>query len=1078
MAASDSSTERQLLERLQIATQVAGIFVWELDWGTNRISWDANQPKVASGNHHFGQELGNALFEWVHPEDRGIGHEAMRTALMQGRTDASFRYRLLLADQSVRHIQAYARTTTCDDGQPLRSLGVSWDITSEVQATARLQSIAEHERKLSEHLSLATAAVGMQCWEFEYATDTFTWFHELPDEMGTAGLSTRQTGEVLMAAILPEDAEAVRRETEQALAAGATSMTTRMRRRASDGQVRHVQLYQRFTRDAEGRPVRAIGATRDITIEVEAAERFREQAELLHDAQRRLERASLSIHEGHWELDLLTLKHWASSSYSALLGYQPDELDLDCMDKVTRLSHPDDAPLAREALRNHIENDTPHDHEIRLRLKDGSYRWFRVRGKAERDADGRAIRLSGSIQDIQKQKLMEDELKTARLRLERAIRGTHDGMWEWDLALQTLWVSPRYEEILDYAEGEVSRTAKTPNALVHPDDLQTSQTAQQAHFERGAPYDVEVRMRARAGVYRWIRMRGEAERDAAGQPLRLAGSIQDVTQSRAARDALIQASEAAQAANRSKSAFLANMSHEIRTPMNAIIGMTSLLLESELHDEQRDCAETIQTSAQSLLAVINDILDFSKIEAGKLDVETIEMNLHDNVGEVLVMLAFQAAAKNLRLTVQVQPDMPHKVIGDPQRIRQCLINLISNAIKFTPSGEVVAEVSVAGRHDGRVLARFEVRDTGIGIAPEALPTLFQPFVQGDSSTTRHFGGTGLGLSIVRRLVEMMGGEVGVQSKLGKGSTFWFLLPLEVGDAARESSAAQVRREQADASRGRLLRRYAGRVLLVEDNPVNQKVARSFLERMGCEVTVAADGLAAVEAFAQSKYRLVLIDLQMPLMDGYSATDCMRKLEPGVERTPIVALTASAMIGQRERCLASGMDELLTKPLDIGRLQAVLDRFGLRIDSGDRGLDEAAVAQLVAAPSAVAAVDRERLRQVTGNDADFARDLARTFSLNSAELIAQLRESATRGDRTTLGRAAHTLKGACANIYAQPLHELCSELETRADALTEPDLTQHIARLVAERERVIRALHNLASAPAAAERLDAEPRASR
>src|SRR5579872_3967016 len=723
MAASDPSAERQLLERLQIATQVAGIFVWELDWRTNQISWDVNHPDVASDNRHYGHELGSELFAFVHPEDRGIGHEAMRAALTQGRTDASFRYRLLLADQSVRHMQAYARTSTDEDGQPRRSLGVSWDITQEVEATQRLQAIAEHDRKLSEHLSLATSAVGMQCWEFEYATDTFTWFHELPDEMGTEGLSTRQTGEVLMAAILPEDAEAVRRETEAALAAGAASMTTRMRRRTTDGRVRHVQLYQRFTRDTAGRPVRAIGATRDITIEVETADRFREQAEQLRDAQRRLERASLSIHEGHWELDLLTMKHWASSSYSALLGYEPGELDLDCMDKVERLVHPDDAPLGREGMRNHIENDAVNDHEMRLRLKDGSYRWFRVRGKAERDAHGRAIRLSGSIQDIHKQKLMEDELKTARLRLERAIRGTHDGLWEWDLAQRTLWVSPRYEAILGYPEGEVSRTAATPNALVHPDDLEICRRAQQAHFEAGTPYDVEVRMRACTGEYRWIRMRGEAERDELQRPLRLAGSIQDVTQARAARDALIQASEAAQAANRSKSAFLANMSHEIRTPMNGIVGMTSLLLQSALDDTQRDWAETIRTSGQSLLAIINDILDFSKIEAGKLEVEAIEMNLHDSVGEVLAILAFQAAAKNLRLSVEVRPEVPRRVIGDPQRIRQCLINLISNAIKFTPSGAVVAEVSVAERRGSEVLTRFEVRDSGIGIAPEALRTL-------------------------------------------------------------------------------------------------------------------------------------------------------------------------------------------------------------------------------------------------------------------------------------------------------------------------------------------------------------------
>ena len=445
MATSDSLTERELLERLRIATQVAGIFVWELDWRANCISWDSDHSQITSDNRHYGRELGNGFLEWVHPQDRGIGHEAMRTALVQGRTDASFRYRLLLSDQSVRHIQAYARTSTDEDGQPRRSLGVSWDITKEVEATARLQAIAEHDRKLSEHLGLATSAVGMQCWEFEYATDTFTWFHQLPEEMGTEGLSTRQTGEVLMAAILPEDAEAVRRETEQALAAGVTSMTTRMRRRTSDGRVRHVQLYQRFTRDADGRPVRAIGATRDITIEVEAAERFREQAEQLHDAQRRLERArspsarDIGARSSDEEaLGLLQLQRVARVS-------EGGELELDCMEKVTPLIHPDDLSRGAKRCATILSTMRRTIMSCACGSRTAAIGGFGCERRPSAIRPAAPIRLSGSIQDIHKQKLMEDELKIARLRLERAIRGTHDGLWEWDLALQTLWVSPRYE---------------------------------------------------------------------------------------------------------------------------------------------------------------------------------------------------------------------------------------------------------------------------------------------------------------------------------------------------------------------------------------------------------------------------------------------------------------------------------------------------------------------------------------------------------------------------------------------------------------------------------------------------------
>ncbi|MGH8259020.1 MAG: PAS domain-containing protein, partial [Steroidobacteraceae bacterium] len=419
---------------------------------------------------------------------------------------------------------------------------------------------------------------------------------------------------------------------------------------------------------------------------------------------------SLSIHEGHWDIDVLSGKHWASGSYYALLGYSPDELEIDTIEKVDSFIHPEDLPTARNLSAQHLATGTPYSHEMRLRQKDGTYRWFHILGQAERDADGRPVRLSGSIQDVHKQRITEDALRAARARFDRAIRGTQDGLWEWDLVRESLWVSPRFEAILGYAEGAISGAVKGPDALVHPDDRAACASTQRAHFEQHAPCDLEVRMRTGSGEYRWVRLRGQCERDGDGRPLRLAGSMQDVSEARAARDALIEASEAAQAANRSKSAFLANVSHEIRTPMNGIIGMTSLLLDTRLDGPQREFAETIHASASSLLAVINDILDFSKIEAGKLDIDVAPMDLADSIAEVRAMLGFQAAAKSLRLEVSTDPGVPRRVMGDRQRIRQCLINLLSNAIKFTHTGSIALRVAVAGRDDGVALTRFEVRD--------------------------------------------------------------------------------------------------------------------------------------------------------------------------------------------------------------------------------------------------------------------------------------------------------------------------------------------------------------------------------
>ena len=870
---------------------------------------------------------------------------------------------------------------------------------------------------------------------------------------------------------------------------------------------------------------------------------------------------------------------FASSGWERLLGYAPAEVE---GHHLSEFVHPDDLEAPGGLLAG-LAGARFQGAEYRVLHKNGSVRWHRMFGSPLLQNDGAVLSLLCGTTDITEQKLAEQEAEKRLDLLTKTNEAARIGTWEVDLLQGTIEWSPITREIHEVGPDYVPDLETAIGFYLEGEDRETIRRVFFAAVSDGEPFDVELRIVTAGGRERWVRAVGYPVFER-GQCRRVYGTFQDIDDRKRAEEALRSANEQlqqailaanemaveAEAASRAKSEFLANMSHEIRTPLNGVIGMLGLLQDTDLQPEQRRYAEVARSSAESLLTVINDILDYSKIEAGRLELEQTPFDLQEMLDDFATVMGVRAFQQGLEFACGLDAGVPNRVVGDPGRLRQILTNLVGNALKFTQSGEIAVRGSLVDEDGDCVRVRFEVRDTGIGIPEDKLDVLFEKFTQVDASTTRRYGGTGLGLAISRQLAELMGGSIGVVSRLGEGSTFWFevrlrkdaapaaedapfegqrvlvmddhaanreivsaalrswgLRPAEATDGAQALGMLQqaaseddpfqaaildhmmpgldgielaeclradpmtrgvrllllsslgagseddrfdarltkpVRRSELRQALARVLLGQpeasqgqeqapkdkqalpAAQVLVAEDNPVNQQVALGVLRKLGVRAQAVANGEEAIRALREFPFDLVLMDVQMPVLDGFEATRRIRSGEAGVPnpRIPIVAMTAHAMQGDRERCLEAGMDDYVSKPVSKEALAQALRRW-----LGSAG--EAAPSEPAHAPTAV--WDVESMLHRLGGDLELAVDVLRAYLDDVPQRLADLRDASERGESQRAKAIAHTVKGASANVGAEAVRQAAAQIESAAAAGEQWSPTELAARFQAARLRM-------------------------
>ena len=844
---------------------------------------------------------------------------------------------------------------------------------------------------IQEKTEFALSSLNTAIWEWDMKSNT-AWFDDnWPAMLGYKSDEVSRNIQGWTQYAHPEDQDKTIAEMNYHIKNRTPASLTIQRFKHKDGRWIRIMTNGRVVeRNKQGQPLRFVGINTNIS-NVKNFELFSSDIQNMADT-------------GTWEIEFPSkTKSWSRKTYE-IYDLEPSQ-NPPTNEEVMKLYEPNSSKLAKESTRKLIEEGI--DYDIDLKLKTG--KWIRIIGRSEKSSH-KIFSVFGIIQDITKRKKAEEALLKSQETLQLALKAGEFGVWEWDLNTDAIYCSPSMRILfsdIDLGDYRLSQLFK----IVHEDDQAKIKEEIKLLKEVTDKFDFTYRIK-RLKKWRWVRTIANVRRNSSGEEEAITSISWDITSQVELQDRQKQIIEQAEHTSKMKSQFMATVSHEIRTPMSGIIGMTELMTETEMSAEQRETVQTIKICAENLLTLVNDILDYSKLEANKLELDKRPFKLVDTIKNTTDLFAYKARQKNISIKYYIDPNIPEYIVQDEARIYQVLFNIIGNAVKFTPSGQITINVKKLSKH-----LEFKISDTGIGIPKDKHKTIFESFTQLNPGYHSDTYGTGLGLSISKSILELMGGDIEIESEIGKGATFTFKISTSSkSDGPTIATQQQVITQKIDVTQMK--------VLIVEDNPINLKLIATILDKIGVQIDTAEDGLVAVEKIKANSYHLVFMDVQMPKLDGKSATKRIRAIE-GHESLPyIIALTANVTNEHKEECLASGMDDFLPKPIRVQVIRSLIESYASKIDfEKEQGNPLETRSKKL--------IDVEKLKQDFDGFDDLLQQFSEIFLKNYATYLQQIDTLISAQDYEEVAKVIHTFKGIISNFQSMEIRENIEELERLA-----------------------------------------------